>query len=164
MKQELTQVKLKELLHYNPETGIFTYLIKVKGHDVGDRAGVVTARGYLYISLLNTSYRGGRLACLYMTGSFPEVVDHINNIKDDDRWCNLRTCTQALNNINASLRKNNTSGIKGVSWNTRSGKWVVQLQMNKKKLHFGYYEELELAELVVQEAREKLHGEFANHG
>ena len=68
------------------------------------------------------------------------------------------------NGKNRKTPKNNTSGVKGVSWHKRSKKWVVSIGVNWKRKALGYFDDLDLAELVSIEARNKYHGEFANHG
>ena len=84
--QTLTQSRLKELLHYNPETGIFTWLVSKKGVKIGNIAGSVNSIGYRYISVDRILYKASRLAWLFIEGYFPENdVDHINRIRDDDR-------------------------------------------------------------------------------
>jgi len=94
----------------------------------------------------------------------PEYVDHINNNRCDNRWSNLRGVDRAGNAMNALMRKDNKSGVKGVSWKKKNSKWVVQASINGRVRHIGLFDDLELAELVAIEAREKYHGEFANHG
>jgi len=105
----LTQSELKELLHYDPETGVFTWLVRNgSGVEAGDVAGTLTLRGYWSIRYRRRSYRAHRLAFLYMTGSFPTLdVDHINGARGDNRWCNLREVTSrqnARNRVNSCAK------------------------------------------------------------
>ena len=97
--KELTQAALKEYLHYDPLTGLFTY-IKAKGRvRVGQTAGGNSGKGYIRITINGFHYTAGRLSFLYMTGSFPKYqADHINKIRDDNRWENLQDITNQENN------------------------------------------------------------------
>ena len=163
---DLTQEYLRSLLEYDPKKGLFRWKIRRSANSkrgwFGDVANHHT--GYYYLSLDGRLWGLHRLAFLYVGGYIPEYVDHINNRRCDNSWENLRATDRAGNNRNASLRVDNKSGIKGVSWRNRNCKWVVQISLNSKVRYLGLYDDLELAELVAQEAREKYHGEFANHG
>ena len=91
-------------------------------------------------------------------------LDHINGNKSDHRIENLRAATHSTNNFNKVVQSNNKLGMKNISWHHQNNKWWVQLVQNKKKVFSFFTEDLELAELVAIEARNKYHGEFANHG
>jgi hypothetical protein len=163
----LTQERLKELLHYDPSTGIFTRLAVPKYcHNacVGDVAGYVMPEGYVRIKIDSIAYKAHRLAFFYMTGEMPEYeVDHINGIKGDNRFCNLRVVSRNENMRNKGMHKNNTSGVMGVNWNKNLNKWHARIMHFGKSLHLGFYDDLELASFVVSEAREK-YGFHENHG
>jgi hypothetical protein len=93
---ELTQDRLRELLDYDPDTGIFTWMVNRRGGKaaVGVVAGSRNTDNYVSITVDGEEYLAHRLAFLYMTGAFPpKQVDHINTAKSDNRWCNLRACT-----------------------------------------------------------------------
>ena len=103
----ITQDRLKELLHYEPLTGIFTRLVKTNRNvRVGEVAGTVRKTGYKQLHLDGKVYRAHRLAFLYMTGDIPDVIDHINRLRDDNSWDNLRAASSYINNCNAC--SNNT--------------------------------------------------------
>ena len=154
----LTQARLKQLLHYNPDTGVFSSNHRrYRGEAVGSNH-----QGYLRITVDCRHYRAHRLAYLYMEGVFPsKLVDHKNNKRDDNRWENLRCCTHTQNLLNTPKKKG--GGYKNVFWDKKTGRWMVRLQMNRRIEYFGYYKDQELAGLVAEEARNKYHGEFANH-
>jgi hypothetical protein len=134
------------------------------GRNVGDEAGVLTDRGYRRVRIDNLLHMAHRLVWAYHFDSVPEYIDHIDQNKSNNAIGNLRLASKIENGRNISLRKNNTSGIKGVYWATREQKWAAELNINKRPHRLGYFDDIELAELVVTEARNKYHLEFANHG
>ena len=89
-----------------------------------------------------------------------KVADHINNNAIDNSLKNIREATISENCRNSKLRKNNTSGIKGISWDKKRKKWEVKLYVNYKKIHIGYFLSLEDAKEAISQARKKFHGEF----
>jgi len=105
-----------------------------------------------------------RVIFLWHHGYVPEIVDHADcNPKNND-ISNLRAATKADNQRNAGMYAHNKSGIKGVCWHTAAKKWMAQIKVNGIKKYLGIYADIELAELVAQEARRKYHGKFSNHG
>jgi hypothetical protein len=159
----ITQKELKEMLHYNLETGIFTWANKrASWINIGDVAGHLTVTGYITIRVIYKSYLAHRLAWLYVHGEWPEnLIDHINNNRSDNRICNLRKATKTENNRNTLRGLKNKSGVKSVFWKENAKKWQVQMKINGIQKHFGYFKDIEFAELVAQEIRSKYHGEFA---
>ena len=160
----VTQEHLKFILDYNPDTGIFTWINpnKYSKQKFGDIAGSVDGKGYIHIRIDGSRYKAHRLAWIYMYGIEPkDQIDHINNIKTDNKIKNLRECNNQQNCFNKKLQKNNKSGVKGVSWNKTLNKWTAYLNVNKKKKFIGLFDDIELAELVMYEARIKYHGEYA---
>jgi hypothetical protein len=153
----ITQSELQYKLHYNQDTGIFTWIKS------GKVAGF-TRSGYIIIGINQKEYRAHRLAWLYVHGKMPnKFIDHINSIKSDNRFSNLREATKSENAMNVKLSPKNKSGYKGVSWNKEKCKWKVALKLNGKQKHFGYFNDLEFASLVAKEAIDKYHKEFANY-
>lgn len=131
----------------------------------GKLAGGVHPLGYVKVRADGKMYMAHRLIWKMFNKDFEVgTLDHINNKPADNRIENLRTATRAENNRNAVLRKDNTSGVKGVSWNTRDKRWTVAIMLDGKRKTLGNYKDLELAELVSWEARDKFHGKFANFG
>ena len=154
----LGQSELKSLLLYDPETGIFTWLV---GQDKGKKAGFKHCRGYLQQKIKTKKYLSHRLAWLYVYGEMPSgEIDHINGIRDDNRIINLRECSASQNQWNCTAQKNNTSGFKGVCWNKRAGKWHAQIMINLNKKHLGYFATAEQAGAAYQAKAKELHGEF----
>lgn len=160
---ELTQKKLKEYLRYEPDTGDWYWLKSINSRvNEGDAAGTISVHGYRIITFGGIKYRASRLAFLYMTGTWPEnEVDHENRCKLDDRWDNLRDVYRSENQLNRDMQINNTSGGRGVHWDTRSGRWAVQVKKDNISFWVGYFDVLEEAIVARDLAATELHGEFA---
>jgi hypothetical protein len=155
----LTQQLLKDLLHYDPDTGVFTNLVnRGKRALIGDQAGYLHPTGYVKIVINRKLYRAHRLAWLYMYGVWPkDQLDHINRIRDDNRINNLREASNSENLQNMSLTSRNTSGYKGVSWNKRECKWYARIYLNYKEIYLGYFTNLDDAVAARKQAEEQLH-------
>ncbi len=145
MKSELTQKKLKELLHYDPETGIFTWKVRAANRiRSGDVSGHKNKKSYIVIGIDGKSYKAHRLAWLYVYGYFPKNdTDHIDRIKHHNWIKNLRDASRACNLRNCGNRKNNTSGIKGVCWDKKMEKWMARIAINGKDKHLGRYKDFD---------------------
>lgn len=161
----ITQSELKELLDYNPETGIFTWLCnRGMNKRKGKAAGSKFLTGYILIKINNIFYCAHRLAWLYVNGHDPkEFIDHINRIKDDNRLCNLREASRVENGYNRKLSINNKSGIKGITWCSHYKKWLARINVNGIRKFIGYFENINDAEISIIESRKKYHGEFEYH-
>jgi hypothetical protein len=159
----LTHERLLELLHYDPLTGEWRWLVSNSNRvRAGSIAGSIN-NGYRYIKIDGHSYRSNRLAVLYMTGEWPpHLVDHENGQHADDRWENLRPATNAQNTQNSRLLDTNTSGFKDVSFDLRRGKWVAQIRCDGEHNWIGYFSTREAAAIAIAEASEQLHGAFAH--
>jgi hypothetical protein len=133
--------QIKTQIKYDPETGHFNWLKSCRGVRSGAIAGHLhAAYGYRTIYICGKSWRANRLAFFYMTGNMPKgVVDHINMDKDDNRWLNLRDCSQSQNMMNIKKKASNKSSLTGVSWDAGRGKWLAQARINKKKKNLGRY-------------------------
>jgi len=175
--QILAQETLKELLHYNPETGIFTwkkrsirwftdkkYLDMWNTRFAGEIAGTISPTSYRVIFLLDSPYQAHRLAFLYMTGELPpNETDHINGSKADNRWTNLRAATRSENMRNVSISKRNKSGKVGVCWYKATEQWHSRIQVHGETVHLGYFDEIEDA-VAARAAAELKYGYHPNHG
>ena len=141
----LTQKKLKTIVNYNHETGLFIWN-KRDGNKAfnsrfsGNVAGCKNSYGYIQITILGINYLAHRLAFLFQTGIMPTEVDHKNNVKHDNSFLNLRSATRAANNANRKAYKNNKSGFKGVYWSKAAGKWASQITINKKAVYLGLFD------------------------
>ncbi len=145
----LTQARLKELLHYNPLTGIFTRCSYVNGAGrVGTAVGAPDTKGYLRVMLDGTSYLLHRLAVLYVEGYTPEYqVDHKDGIVTANKWTNLRHVSGTCNQQNCQLGKNNISGFIGV-WQTGKTSWASAITVKGKQTYLGSYTDVISAALA----------------
>lgn len=162
IKPILNQETLKKHLQYNQETGVFTWLTD-RGYPVkrGDVAGTVSSHGYIMIKFLGRFRAAHRLAWLYVYGRFPIAdIDHINGIRDDNRFSNLREASRSQNIMNSKIRSNNTSGIKGVCWHKGVGKWVAVCRVKGICKHIGVFTTKEAAAFAYKEYAMKAHGQF----
>ena len=129
----LKSTELHRLLHYNPETGVFTWRVnRSRLAKAGSVAGTINSQGYVSIMVNRKLYLAHRLAFLYMTGSFPvDQVDHINRLRADNRWINLRPCNNSQNH------RNRTGEVKGYTyWKKR---YVAQGKANGMTVYLGRY-------------------------
>jgi hypothetical protein len=142
--KKLTQERLKELLYYDPENGMFIRAATVSGTRSGSVVSdKVNSSGYRNISVDGKPYQSARLAWLYMKGYFPEnQIDHINRIKNDDRWSNLRHVTRQCNLRNKPRYKNNKSGITGVYRDTETNKWAARIRINGVSKYLGRFKNI----------------------
>lgn len=117
--EKLTQKRVRELLDYDPETGLLTWKVNRRGSArVGDVAGTMDGAGYIKLSIDSKQYLAHRVVWLWNYGYFPEYqVDHINRVKVDNRVCNLREVSATCNLRNSCVSTRNRSGVKGVSVN-----------------------------------------------
>lgn len=143
----LTQERLRELLTYRPDTGEFVWRKKTSNRvKIGERAGRVAVNGYRGIRIDNTLHYAHRLAYLYVTGGWPsEQIDHINRVRDDNRWCNLRPATCSENQQNLGLAPTNTSGYRGVSYHRAARKWSAERWVAGVKHYLGLFPTAEAA-------------------
>lgn len=154
--------RLNEMLAYDQNTGLFTWDVSRGGKHAGSLAGTLNDRGYREIMIDGVRYKAHRIAWKMMTGSDPaKTIDHINNIRDDNRFPNLREATQQQQCANTT-RSGGSSDHLGVCWHKKLNKWVAHIRINGKKRHLGIFScEIEAAR-AYDVAAAKHHGEFAN--
>lgn len=138
-KQLLMSVgDIRDLIDYNPETGVLTAKVNFSGRQAGSVIGSQTWQGYYAFSLFGKKCFAHRLAWLLHYGEWPsQPIDHINGIKTDNSIRNLRLCSLSQNQFNKPTQKNNTTGVKGVYWNKRDKRYVASVQFNGKKIQCG---------------------------
>jgi hypothetical protein len=146
-KTDLTAARLQELLHYNPDTGIFTWRVaRNQKAIVGSEAGHKEAKGYRSICIDGKDFKAHRLAWLYVHGRWPKAqIDHRNRVKDANWILNLREATNAENQMNTKTRSDNTSGIRGVYFDKNAGKWRAQAVIAGKRKALGSFDTAEHA-------------------
>jgi HNH endonuclease len=172
---ELTQEYLRTAIHYDPETGSFIWNHRPREHfanedtykkwnsrHYGTVAGFRRFDGYTIIGVNKKQYRAHRLAFLYMTGNIPLFdTDHINGMRSDNRWENLRSVDRVENSRNMGMRGTNTSGACGVE--KHQGKWRARIMVNGKNVHIGCYDNF-LVAVGKRKAAEIKYGFHENHG
>lgn len=162
----LTAERLRELLHYDPETGIFRRRARIMSRDrPSSMAGRITGNkpvhyGYGQIGVDNVVYQAHRLAWLYTHGRWPaDEIDHINLDRLDNRLINLREATREQNGRNLKKSKANKTGLKGVSRH-HDGRYSAQIHLRRKKHHLGLFDCKAAAHFAYVVASDKLHKEF----
>jgi hypothetical protein len=152
----LTAQRVRELLHYNPETGEFTWLVS-RGNQFskpGMKAGFKDTYGHLGIEIDGKRYLSHRLAWLYVFGKWPDhQIDHINRMRDDNRLENLRDVSGIVNANNKGNYRNNTTGFKGVT--IKNGRFVAQITMAGKCKYLGSFGSAEKASAAYQAVLKK---------
>lgn len=151
------------MLRYDAETGVFTWAASPRPNvKAGAVAGMVNSQGYRVIKVQGSGFMAHRLAWFFATGAWPsDEIDHINGDRDDNRVANLREATRADNNRNVAMRRDNSSGRKGVTWHKRQRRWYAQIQLAGKKTYLGSYKNIEDAAAAYRAAELRMFGEFA---
>lgn len=161
----ITAARLRELLNYDPETGVFTWRAdrRYGRTKAGDVAGCLCkTRGYIHIRLDGRLYYGHRLAWLYVHGVWPAGrLDHRDTDGDNNRLTNLRPATQSQNRGNSRRSRRNASGVKGVYLDKRTGRWVAEVQVGGRRRYLGSFALKADAGDAYCEAAKEAFGEFA---
>ena len=159
----LTQDRLKELLAYDPETGVFQWK-RTKGRmKAGQLAGATDTYGYHVIRVDGVLYKAHRLAWLHTHGNWPaKVVDHINRRPGDNRLCNLREATQSENMHNANRKSE--SGVPGVRWSSERNRWVAQIRVGYRNHVIGSFLSKDEAIAARQRAEQAMVSSMYNTG
>lgn len=142
---KLTQDRLKELLDYDPETGVFIWKIDLIKQKTKEKiAGCLHKNsGYHHITINGHKHKAHRLAFLYMEGYFPEnQIDHIDRNRSNNRWDNLREVSRTCNARNSNIPKNNKSGVVGVCWHKLNNKWISSIMVFGRTVHLGYFDNI----------------------
>lgn len=161
--ESLTQERLKEVLHYDPETGVFTWAMNRTRASKGRVAGGVDGHGYRIIAIDGVRHSAHRLAWLYLYGFYPDEIDHQNHVRTDNRLINLRATDRSGNGRNISKPINNKSGVIGVSWAKRLGKRYDKWEVRVCGEFLGYFDDFFEAVCKRKSAELKLNF-HPNHG
>lgn len=152
--------RLKELLHYDPESGLFHWIKPRQGCPKNKPAGNLDGV-YIRIRIDGNNYRAHRLAWLYCYGTFPSnEIDHINGNKSDNSIKNLREATHQQNMFNKGKTASNKSGFKGAYYIPKLNKWRATCKVNGVKHHIGLFDSPEGAHLAYIEYASNIHGDF----
>lgn len=170
---------LRECFDYSPETGELRWKERPVEHfsrpcmrdnwnrqNAGKVITSITGSGYIRVRIYKVCYMAHRVIFAMMTGKEPKAeIDHINRNRSDNRWCNLREASKSENRANASLRKDNQLGVRGVSLFKQGNyvRYVAEICMNGKRRRLGYFSTIEEASDAYKAAADKLHGQFASH-
>lgn len=154
--------KLFELFEYR-DGNLYWKIKSGQRINVGSKVGYKSKDGYIKTSIKGKSYSLHRLIFFMHYGFLPKIVDHIDNNKENNKIENLRQANYFENSQNKKLGKSNTSGIKNVRWSKQRNKWLVEIDCNNKRIYLGGFKDLELAQLVAVEARDKYHGKYAKN-
>src|SRR5688572_649482 len=157
-KATITLARLRELLHYDPETGLFTWRVRRERCQLGGVAGTIYPDGYHYLWVDWGRYKAHRLAWFYMTGQWPkDEIDHIDCNRSNNAFANLREATGSQNHF----RINGKRPIRGV-YLVRPNRWRAMIGVRGKDIHLGYFDSAEEAQKVRRAADKKYFGEFAD--
>lgn len=160
----LTREYLNSIIDYNKDSGLFIWKkVRVKNQiKAGSVAGYLDKKGYLRIQIDGKNYMAHKLAWLSEYGIIPEMIDHINQVKSDNRIKNLRVVTASENAKNRKICSNNTSGCMGVTWNKSSRKWIARITIEGKRISLGRFIEYHSA-VNARKNAEVLYGFHENH-
>lgn len=162
--QEITQALVQEYLSYDSNTGILTWIKKPsKKTVIGTRAGVLKSNGYRQISFMGKNYPEHRFIWFYNYGVFPaEQLDHINQIRDDNRLSNLREVSISENARNRSRRDSRLDEV-GIWWCKRRKRYIAEIRLNGKKVYQKTFIDIEQA-ILERKAKSIELGFHINHG
>lgn len=156
---EVNQEVLRQLFTYNEDTG------ELKRKSSTRAVTTLDNDGYIVVSLRDKTYKSHRLIWEYMTGETPKhTIDHINGIRNDNRWCNLRLATIQENSYNQKVSKNNTTGIKGLVYEKNvKNPWAANVQHNGTRVVKRFSNKEDAIEWL-RITRENFNSIFCNHG
>lgn len=168
---------VRSRLAYDALTGKLTWLPRpvregsFRRHDLawntnyaGQETGSAGAHGYLLVNIGGRPHTAHRLAWIITHGEWPELLDHANGDRTDNRLSNLREATPSQNCMNTGIRKDNTSGAKGVSWHPQTGTWRASIKVNGKRHSLGLHPTVASAAAAYAVAARMKFGDFACEG
>jgi hypothetical protein len=156
----ISSTQLRNLLSYNPDTGIFQWKTPPKRKSARGCAGAKDQYGYIVIRVSGKLYKAHRLAWLHYHGEWPsQNIDHINRVRDDNRIVNLRDVAQTQNMRNATFAPSK-SGYVGVVWDSARGKWKAQIKVGYKNICLGRFDSKDRAIAARQKAEAAIVKQF----
>ena len=161
MAHTITHPELLEILHYDVQSGVFTWRVRKPGMPIGSVAGATGANGYRYIAIKRKKYLAHRLAWFYVHGVWPRIIDHLDRVKSNNRLSNLRECkSQSENHENLGLSKANKTGATGVRYDPLhcpSRPYRADISKLGNHVYLGSYETLEQARDAYVSAKKMYH-------
>ena len=158
----ITQEFLSELFEYK-DNQLYWKVDRIANRLKGKPAGCLDGRGYLQTKIKNVLYKNHRLIFMMQHGYVPGIIDHVDGNPLNNKIANLRPATISQNAMNAKVYCTNKSGVQNVSWHKKAKKWEVKLQIKGKRIHFGAFDDIELAVAVAKAIRNKHYKEFAGY-
>tara|TARA_R110000772_G_C13271368_1_gene436264 strand:- start:913 stop:1422 length:510 start_codon:yes stop_codon:yes gene_type:complete len=143
------------------ENGKVFWTVSKRGRKLGKEIGSVFSSGYRLARINGKIYSIHRFLYYYYNNTLPEFIDHIDRNRSNNTKENLRAATIQQNNQNASIRSDNKSGTRGVSWSNFRKKWVAQISLSGKSKNLGRFEDKNDAIKARQNAEKKYFGDFA---
>lgn len=154
---------LRQEFRYDPKTGLLWWKRPGLGRRLNRPAGRSDKSRHVTVGFMYQQYMAHHIIWALKTGKWPKKeIDHKNRIRSDNRWRNLRLATTTQNRANSSLRCDNTSGVKGVSWHALRRKWRVRVYVGGKEKHLGLFTNFKTAGRTYQQAAKQSFGEFAH--
>ena len=161
-RKPLTQERVKELLHYDPLTGMWEWRVR-RGRGAPGRPAGTLSHGYRVIKVDRVFYPAGRLAIFYMTGVFPKHdTDHHDRNISNDKFENLRPASRSENNANAPANRRSGTGARGVHFHKGAKRFRVQITKNRKTISLGYCDTIEEGSARYLRWAKEIHGEFSH--
>ena len=161
-REYVTRERLCELLTYDPDTGLWTWLVRRGKAKVGSIAGCLDGDGYVQIQIDSVQYKAHNLAFLWMLGRWPRpTCDHEDLVKTNNKWNNLREAIPSQQIANQAISSRNTSGFRGVSFDKKNKKWRTSTKINGRYVHIGRFETPEEAHAAYTITVRTVFGDFA---
>lgn len=154
--EHITQQDVRNTFSYDKRVGLLIRRFSAGRAPAGKASTYKDRDGYLCVGFMGHVHRAHRLIWLYVTGEWPKGdIDHINRIKDDNRWKNLRDVTRAENKQNQLVLKRNKCGVKGVHWDKNTSKYAAGICHNGKTYYLGQFESIhDAADAYARKAAE----------
>jgi hypothetical protein len=133
------KAKLEKMFNYDPETGILTWRYTSRPDLIGMQCGSISSQGYHTVTINGSKFGVHRIIYKMMTNEEPDIMDHINGKRHDNRWCNLRSVSHQENNFNIGLAKDNKSGFSGVHYRADHDRYTATVRIGSKSHHLGSF-------------------------
>lgn len=158
----ITLDELKDRYSYDPDSGVISRLKRYgRSRAVIGPITSTSREGYVIVNHGQEKFKAHRLAFLFMLGRMPDGdIDHIDGVRSNNKWSNLRAASRSENMKNIGGRKNNASGFRGVSFYARDGRWKAQAQIDGKKYFLGHFDTPQEASEAYETFAKLTHGRF----